>query len=403
MWGCTIRPATGGSLLGVIPGDPPLHYETVGNGPALVVVLHGGPGVTHDYLRPEWDRLASVGEVVYYDQRGCGANPATGALTWQEDVADLDRLIRNLRQGRKVFLAGSSWGSELALRYAYLHPEGVDAVVLSGFVGWPDPARMRRWLAGTEPTGEGLDPFNVAVSPGQQSRSDGQSLPWETEFSRAEVLNPKAPRSIHLRRSGGGLPRTLFGSPVQSDTLQLAAEIRERVRRVVQLYGAVSLRRPANPKTGATRVYAMPPSEVGNDSTFAWRFPMICQESGTRTGLSRLGPPLSGLASIETPTLVISGGQGRLPDGTSQLVGVLPDLRIDWIVGGGHDAWHTRPNVFFPLVLEFLRARLASARQDTVGPWLNQSEPSQTAWIATSGRWHEPRDRDHWLLAPLAR
>lgn len=351
--GCAANPSTRGPS-GVVPGDPPLHYETVGSGPALIIVLHGGPGVTHDYLRPEWDRLASVGEVVYYDQRGCGANPANGALTWQEHVADLDRLIRTLRHGRPVFLAGSSWGSELALRYAYLRPGSADALVLSGYVGWPGPVRMRRWLVGAE----GFDPLNMDGTPGQQGRSDRQSFPSAADFSQADLLNPMGLRSTPVWSPDRHLPRALFGFPLQGDTAQLGAEIRARVQRVVEQYGAVSLRRSADPNTGQGRVYAMPPSDVGNDSTLAWRFPMICHESGVRTGSSRSGPPLSALASIETPTLAVSGGEGIHPDASGQLVGILPNLEVDSIPGGGHDPWYTQTDAFFEIVSQFLRERL---------------------------------------------
>ena len=51
-----------------------LFERRVGAGP-LVVVLHGGPGAHHDYLLPQYDRLAAGREVLYYDQRGGGRSP----------------------------------------------------------------------------------------------------------------------------------------------------------------------------------------------------------------------------------------------------------------------------------------------------------------------------------------
>lgn len=300
-----------------IPGDPPLRYVTVGSGPALIVVLHGGPGLTHDYLRPEWDRLASVGQVVYYDQRGCGANPSSGELTWQVHVADLDRLIRRLREGRKVFLAGSSWGAELALRYAYSHPAGVDALVLSGFVGWPAPEGVARMVA---------------------------PLPL------VKLDTPKVADHI---------PSSLFGTRWTSpDSAVLESQIEAYIRRSVKEYGTVHVRRAGIPGNRSERVYALQPSAVGGDSAFAWRFPMDCVESGLRTSLSRRGPPLAALFSIRTPTLVVSGGQGFRSDGSIQLVGVLPQLTVRSIADGGHDPWHSRPDVFFRIVSSFLRKRL---------------------------------------------
>jgi proline iminopeptidase len=36
------------------------------------VVLHGGPGADHEYLRPGFDALARARQLIYYDQRGGG-------------------------------------------------------------------------------------------------------------------------------------------------------------------------------------------------------------------------------------------------------------------------------------------------------------------------------------------
>lgn len=119
-----------------ISGNPPLVYEDLGSGSITFIVLHGGPGLTHHYLRPEWDRLARWGRVVYYDQRGCAGDPAA---TWRDYVSDLDRLRSTLAPSQRVVLAGSSWGAHLALLYAYEHPGRVEALILSGMVAWTWP------------------------------------------------------------------------------------------------------------------------------------------------------------------------------------------------------------------------------------------------------------------------
>ena len=33
-------------------GDAQLHFLEIGDGPDVAVMLHGGPGASHDYLRP---------------------------------------------------------------------------------------------------------------------------------------------------------------------------------------------------------------------------------------------------------------------------------------------------------------------------------------------------------------
>ena len=117
---------------GMIEGRPRLYYESLGKGPETIVVVNGGPGLAHDYMRPEWDQLAASGRVIYYDQNGCGKSERVPPYGWRSHVADLDRLLNAVAPGNRVVLAGSSWGSMLALYYTYQHPERIKALILSG-------------------------------------------------------------------------------------------------------------------------------------------------------------------------------------------------------------------------------------------------------------------------------
>lgn len=117
---------------GIVEGRSKLYYESIGHGLETIIVLHGGPGLAHDYMRPEWDKLAVSGRVIYYDQNGCGQSGRVPPYGWRSHVEDLDRLLGALAPDERVVLAGSSWGSLLALAYAYHHPERVKALILSG-------------------------------------------------------------------------------------------------------------------------------------------------------------------------------------------------------------------------------------------------------------------------------
>jgi proline iminopeptidase len=101
-----------------------------GGGP-LVVVLHGGPGAHHDYLLPQYDRLAQGRELFYYDQRGGGRSPVPREtpLGWREHVADLDAIRETLGLER-ITLLGYSWGGLLALLYLLEHPGAVERLAL---------------------------------------------------------------------------------------------------------------------------------------------------------------------------------------------------------------------------------------------------------------------------------
>ena len=121
---------------GFIDGEPKLAFWEFGYKENILVVLHGGPCVEHQYLRPEFDLLRKHCRVIYYDQRGCGLSSEADSYKWEDHVQDLKRIIDNLGPDRKVFLAGSSWGSSLALLYAYQHPTDIQGLLLSGLVNW---------------------------------------------------------------------------------------------------------------------------------------------------------------------------------------------------------------------------------------------------------------------------
>lgn len=107
-----------------------LFTRRVGTGP-LVVVLHGGPGAHHDYLLPQYDRLAQGRELFYYDQRGGGQSPVSRdtAVGWREHVADLDA-IRDRLGLEQITICGYSWGGLLAVLYILAHPERVGRLAL---------------------------------------------------------------------------------------------------------------------------------------------------------------------------------------------------------------------------------------------------------------------------------
>lgn len=56
-----LGPAAPGSAGAATQGSSDsLFVRELGAGRSTVIVLHGGPGFGHQYLRPEWDRLAAA-------------------------------------------------------------------------------------------------------------------------------------------------------------------------------------------------------------------------------------------------------------------------------------------------------------------------------------------------------
>ncbi|MFB7746598.1 proline iminopeptidase-family hydrolase [Streptomyces sp. NPDC059095] len=118
----------------------------LGGGVPPVVVVHGGPGSTHDYLLP-LARLAEEGRpVVHYDQIGNGGSthlPNRGADFWTVDLflAELDNLLRSLGVADGYILYGQSWGGLLAAKHAAARPRGLRGLVVAN-----SPASYPLWL-----------------------------------------------------------------------------------------------------------------------------------------------------------------------------------------------------------------------------------------------------------------
>jgi proline-specific peptidase len=107
-----------------------LFTRQLRDGP-LVMVLHGGPGASHDYLLPQYDLLANGRSLFYYDQRGGGQSPVSREtpVGWREHVADLDAIRAHLGLER-LTLCGYSWGGLLAVLYFLEHAERVERLAL---------------------------------------------------------------------------------------------------------------------------------------------------------------------------------------------------------------------------------------------------------------------------------
>ncbi|MCB2187424.1 MAG: proline iminopeptidase-family hydrolase [Deltaproteobacteria bacterium] len=98
-----------------------------------LLILHGGPGVPHDYLEP-LAALATERPVIFYDQLGCGNSdrPSDPELwTVARFVEELDQVRQQLGLHR-LYILGQSWGATLALAYLRAQgQEGVAGVVLA--------------------------------------------------------------------------------------------------------------------------------------------------------------------------------------------------------------------------------------------------------------------------------
>jgi L-proline amide hydrolase len=114
---------------------------------APLVVLHGGPGCTHDYVDSIADVADSGRAVIHYDQLGNGNSthlPEVGAGFWTVDLflRELDQLLDFLKISDSYHVLGQSWGGMLGAEHAVRRPAGLKSLIIAN-----SPASMELWLA----------------------------------------------------------------------------------------------------------------------------------------------------------------------------------------------------------------------------------------------------------------
>lgn len=117
-----------------------LAFRVEGKAPDTVIVLHGGPGLSGESLRPDLQSLSDQFTLIFYDQRGSGHSTAirdARDASISHHVADVEAVRQHFGLER-VVLAGHSWGAGLALHYALAHPQRTDKLLLI------DPMPLRR-------------------------------------------------------------------------------------------------------------------------------------------------------------------------------------------------------------------------------------------------------------------
>jgi len=110
-----------------------VYYKIIGRGAPLMIV-HGGPGASHDYLLPYLLPLARTHRLIFIDERGSGRserleNPTM--YTVENMVEDVEAVRKALGLGR-ISLLGHSYGGVLAQAYAFKYQQNLSHLILGG-------------------------------------------------------------------------------------------------------------------------------------------------------------------------------------------------------------------------------------------------------------------------------
>lgn len=114
--------------------------KRIGNNPTVkVLLLHGGPGASHEYLEAFDSYFPAAGfEYYYYDQLGSFFSDQPNEPDLWETSRFVDE-VEQVRQALKLdkdnfYLLGHSWGGILAMEYALAHQDHLKGLIISNMM-----------------------------------------------------------------------------------------------------------------------------------------------------------------------------------------------------------------------------------------------------------------------------
>jgi pimeloyl-ACP methyl ester carboxylesterase len=130
--------ALGTRMIPVYNGKYKVFTQKVGDGEIDLLLLHGGPGNTHEYFENFPDSLRKLGVTVYfYDQLGSYFSDTPDDST----IWNIERLVMEVEEVRvglgldSFYLLGHSWGGMLAELYAAKYGQHLKGLILSNVPG----------------------------------------------------------------------------------------------------------------------------------------------------------------------------------------------------------------------------------------------------------------------------
>jgi len=206
---------TGGSLGGWLTGiGPP------------VLLLHGGPGLSFEYIDELGDELATGFHVAAYQQRGLEPSTLNGPFTIAQAVDDSIAVLDGL-EWERALVVGHSWGGQLALRLVAAHPNrllGVLAVDPLGVVGDGGLAAFEAEMTARTPAKDRerhreLDDRAMDGEGTQEDFLESLRLVWPAYFADPENVPPMPPIRLSIEAYSGII------NDVIADTDRIAAAL----------------------------------------------------------------------------------------------------------------------------------------------------------------------------------
>ncbi len=286
-------------------GGVQLFYRLVGAGRDTLVVIHGGPGLTMDYLAADLEPLAAQHALLFYDQRGAGRSSLvrdSAALDAHRFAEDLEALRRHFRLDRLALL-GHSWGAGVAALYAIRHPERVGRLLVAGGIPLSRAGLVRTF---------------EALEAGRDSVSRRRMREWR-EARLADPGDVAACRAYYVLWFGPFYGDTAGAGRSKGDFCAGTPESRRNKIEGVDRYTMASL------------------------GEYDWR---------------------ASLGGVEAPVLVVHGSEDVIPvEYAREWAAAAPDARLLLLDGIGHFSYVEAPEHFFAAVEDFLDGRWPEGAQ----------------------------------------
>lgn len=193
-------------------GEALIAGRRAGEGPP-VLLLHGGPGLSFEYLRDLAEELAEENDVAWYQQRGQAPSAVAGPHTVATDVDDAGRVLDALGW-ETAYVVGHSWGGHLALHVAEAMPDrlrGVLCVDPLGAIGdgrWPefDEEMLRRTPESLRARAQELDELAMKGAADDAMALEAMRLVWPAYFADPEAAPPMPELTMASERTGKMVP-----------------------------------------------------------------------------------------------------------------------------------------------------------------------------------------------------
>lgn len=217
----------GGVSLGVVDGRDVVRVPVaggalggwvVGQG-APVLLLHGGPGLSYEYLDDLAVELGLEYRIAAYQQRGLEPSTLEGPFTIAQAITDALAVLDALEWSRAL-IVGHSWGGHLALRFAAAHPGrllGALAVDPLGIAGDGGMAGFEAEMSARTPK-EGRDrarELDERAMAGEGTAADGLEalrIMWPAYFADPETAPAMPPIRMSVEAYSGIIAEVTTGT-----------------------------------------------------------------------------------------------------------------------------------------------------------------------------------------------